>query len=369
MRITALAVLFIGTALMTGCASKQVITASSTYRDGASDAISALDSAIAAHIDVSRQRQILGWQDAPVKILPAGVLKQTFDSQEALAAWVCEPSGEASVFALGLVSDYGQNLAVVSKAPGDGLVPTLNAIGRHQERINELRKRKPERTASHYEDRLNACRNRVADLFSSAFDIPLPAFPQAPIPHFAPRKTDATIMTGTAALDAIFAAYEAMKATASLIERETRAEVIRAYVAANESRVKEGLAALTGDVAKVPEGMAMGVDLKKSIDDRLRFYLTTTVLGAAEARSEASMAVRRSAAEAVSRNVSQYRALADMDIRADVIDPLLNAHRKFVASVENPEASFDDFMEAMAELRDNRGKWIDARDKYRSWAD
>lgn len=370
-RAMIIAVLIFGSTLLAACGSKQVITASSSYREGASDAISTLDAAITSHIDVSRQRQLLRWRLAPSNIVEANGLaipkapSDRFAWMYALTQWICAPSGEVSLFALGVLADYGQDLAVVSKAPGEGLVSTLNAIARDQDRLNNLAAKKDENVASSYDDRVAACGTRLKALFESPFDTPLPEFPPPP-PTGRPVEGAAGI---TAPLDLVFAAYDAMKATASLIERETRASVIRAYVAANEKRVSEALGVLTNDPKTAPRGLAPGIDLKKSIDDRMRFHLTSALLSVADSKSMAGMAARREAAQAAATNVQRYRALADMDIQGDVVDALVNAQKKFVAIVANPEGNFDDFMDAMAELRDARDKWVDARDKYRGWRD
>jgi hypothetical protein len=172
-----------------------------------------------------------------------------------------------------------------------------------------------------------------------------------------------------AIFDLIFAAYEAMKLTASMIEQEIRAELIREYINANEKRVNEALDYLVNERKGLSPRTLPTLDLQKSVNDRMRFHLVTAILNVSESRSSKNSSLQRETAELAAKNIALFNSLSTLDVNEDLLAPMVRVQKKFIEAAKSETGNFDDFMESMASLRTTRDKWVDARDKYRALSD
>src|SRR5258705_7871650 len=106
--------------LLPGCA---VIGIADQYKEEMPGALDALGEVLAAHMSVSRQREMLGWSGSPEAITKADI-----GTYASFAAMLCDPSGAAKRYGTDVVVGFAQGIKGISKAPPDGLMPALKAI-------------------------------------------------------------------------------------------------------------------------------------------------------------------------------------------------------------------------------------------------
>lgn len=327
-----------GAAALAGCAGPSI-------GNLPTDAATSISSFVANAQDAERASRALGWKTTT---LATRLASKPSDVQEFKAA-VCEPPLFDAFIASRAFQSFNEDVAELAKAPESSLGSYIRAINEHRRQLREIGMgAKPPVSAADLRAKLIRQCGPLVDR-----DLAL-ATPGAPESQDSPAL----------AIDAILALAKFVTSAVALAEKQSRAEVVRAYVIANEASVRQAL-----EVLATTDGLGKVVQVTRSYYVRRAFAAYSDLAGvrAASARPNVPSA---SIADEYAQLVAKYLKLQNIDSDKLLSNPesgMRPAYEKFIQQIKQPDSdpyvaldNFLGFLNAISEINSNRQGYLKA---------
>jgi hypothetical protein len=307
------------------------------------DAAGAISTFVSNAQDAERASNALGWGST---VTPGKLAAKPAPLAEFKTA-VCDPPFFDASMAAKAFQSFNEDVTDLAKAPDDSLGSYLRAINEHHKQLREISKdaKQPADVAELHAKLIQKCSPLVDRDLALAGGVEAQSSPIAVVGLVLSLAKFATSL-------------------AALAESHARAELIRAYVVANEAEVRQAL-----DILSTPSGLKAVVQATRTYYVR-RAYAGYSDLTDVRASTGRAAAPAHSAADEYAQFVSKYLKLQNVDVAKLMVDPdagLNAAYEKFIDQIKRPNSdpyaaldAFLGFLKTVTDINTNRTDFLKA---------